>query len=57
MSSSAPSARPAPPLPECPPSQVGPCANCQQPTHRYGHGGNPLCVVCRAEVVANQDRK
>ncbi|WP_180686795.1 hypothetical protein [Streptomyces gossypiisoli] len=42
--------RSAPPLPECPPSQVGPCASCQHPTHRYGAGANPLCVVCMREL-------
>jgi hypothetical protein len=46
--------RPVPPAPECSPSQVGPCAVCQHPTHRYGHGGNPLCVLCRAEVEAGR---
>ncbi|GHB15798.1 hypothetical protein GCM10018777_55990 [Streptomyces albogriseolus] len=46
----APVARPKPPLPECAPSQVGPCSKCQQPCHRYGSGGNPLCVLCRREL-------
>lgn len=49
-------ARPKPPVPECPPNLVGPCASCQEPTHRYGHGGNPLCPVCRAPVLAAQKR-
>ncbi|MEQ4608510.1 hypothetical protein ACFWGE_30225 [Streptomyces bacillaris] len=31
-------------------TQTGPCARCQQPTHRYGHGGNPLCKVCREQL-------
>ena len=42
--------RPAPPT--CPSDQVGRCARCQQPCHRYGVGGNPLCALCRAEVEA-----
>lgn len=42
--------RPKPPAPECAPAQVGLCAKCQQPCHRYGHGGNPLCVLCRKEL-------
>lgn len=25
----------------------GPCARCQQPTRKYGPGGNPLCPTCR----------
>ncbi|MFF7631416.1 hypothetical protein ACWGH7_16390 [Streptomyces cyaneofuscatus] len=31
-------------------TQTGPCATCQQPTHRYGLGGNPLCASCRAKL-------
>ncbi|WP_346186380.1 hypothetical protein [Streptomyces osmaniensis] len=49
--------RPKPPAPTCAPAQVGPCAGCGHPTHRYGHGGNPLCVVCRAPVLARQVKK
>lgn len=30
----------------------GRCARCQQPTRRYGDGGNPLCPDCRARGVA-----
>ncbi len=26
---------------------IGPCARCQNPTRRYGPGGNPLCPACR----------
>lgn len=52
-----PADRPKPPAPECPPAYIGPCATCQQPTHRYGTGGNPLCVVCRAPVLARQAKK
>ena len=44
--------RTKPPAPECAPSQVGLCAKCQHPCHRYGPGGNPLCVICRSEVEA-----
>ena len=35
-------------------TQTGPCATCQQPTHRYGHGGNPLCPACRALLPAKK---
>ncbi|WP_267894101.1 hypothetical protein [Streptomyces sp. CB02613] len=35
-------------------TQTGPCARCRQPTHRYGHGGNPLCAKCRAELPAKK---
>ncbi|RSN55602.1 hypothetical protein DMH12_15400 [Streptomyces sp. WAC 04229] len=44
--SSTVSDRPVPPTPVCAPSQVGPCRSCQHPCHRYGLGGNPLCVLC-----------
>lgn len=30
---------------------VGPCSGCQRPTHRYGHGGSPLCQWCAAPVM------
>jgi hypothetical protein len=50
MSTPAMTDRPKPPAPECAPSQVGLCAKCQHPCHRYGHGGNPLCVLCRKEL-------
>ena len=46
--------RPKPPAPECAPSQVGLCARCQNPCHRYGYGGNPLCVLCRRDVEAGR---
>jgi hypothetical protein len=46
-----------PPAPVCPPAQVGPCAGCGHPTHRYGFGGCPLCVVCLAMVVEAQGGK
>ncbi|TQJ38011.1 hypothetical protein [Streptomyces sp. SLBN-115] len=32
-------------------SQVGPCATCQRKTHKYGHGGSPLCQWCMAPVL------
>nr|WP_260611617.1 hypothetical protein [Streptomyces sp. WAC04770] len=36
-------------------TQTGPCARCQQqPTHRYGHGGNPLCKACREQLPAKK---
>jgi hypothetical protein len=44
------SARPKPPAPECASSQVGPCRGCGHPTHRYGLGGNPLCVLCTRDL-------
>lgn len=33
---------------------TGPCASCQQPTHRYGPGGNPLCPDCLTRVEAGR---
>ncbi|MFE7948189.1 hypothetical protein [Streptomyces sp. NPDC057426] len=45
------------PAPTCPPDQVGLCAKCHKPTHRYGFGGNPLCPVCREAVLAPQKPK
>jgi hypothetical protein len=51
-------ATPPPPVTEPDPSArlapglVGPCAGCQRPTHKYGHGGLPLCQWCMATVVA-----
>ncbi|MFE4777821.1 hypothetical protein [Streptomyces sp. NPDC056713] len=38
-------------------SQMGPCAECQQPTPKYGTGANPLCVTCLAPVRARQEKK
>jgi len=46
------STAPKPPAPVCPPAQVGLCASCQHPTHRYGPGGSPLCVLCQAALDA-----
>ncbi|MFE6743860.1 hypothetical protein [Streptomyces tubercidicus] len=40
----------------CPPKEIGRCATCQQPCHRYGHGGNPLCAQCRAKVEAGRTK-
>ncbi|MGW6357793.1 hypothetical protein ACWFR5_22100 [Streptomyces sp. NPDC055092] len=37
-------------------SQMGPCAECQQPTPMYGHNANPLCVECLAPVRARQQK-
>ena len=48
--------RPKPPAPECALKDVGPCVSCQHPTHRYGHGGNPLCSVCLRPVRAAQKK-
>lgn len=36
----------------CSGEQVGRCATCHRRTHRYGHGGNPLCSYCFAEQSA-----
>ncbi|RSO40603.1 hypothetical protein DMH15_14685 [Streptomyces sp. WAC 06725] len=40
----------------CRSDQVGRCARCQQPCHRYGYGGNPLCVRCLAPVRATHGK-
>lgn len=44
--------RPKPPAPTCAPAYVGPCQGCQEPCHRYGPGGCPLCVLCLDAVEA-----
>ncbi|MFI5998534.1 hypothetical protein ACIBAC_42700 [Streptomyces sp. NPDC051362] len=48
---------PPPPISEpdpsalvCPGDKVGPCGTCQRKTHKYGHGGSPLCQWCMAPV-------
>ncbi|MEX5634385.1 hypothetical protein [Parafrankia sp. FMc2] len=28
------------------PADIGPCARCTTPHHRYGPGGRPLCPTC-----------
>ncbi len=51
---------PVPPVTEpdtsartCPSDQIGPCATCQRPTHKYGSGArSPLCEYCDAQAVA-----
>lgn len=48
-------ARPAPLA--CSPSQVGLCARCRMPCHRYGAGGNPLCATCREAVEVARGKK
>ncbi|MFF5894237.1 hypothetical protein ACFY72_36530 [Streptomyces globisporus] len=35
-------------------TQTGPCARCQQPTHRYGVGANPLCASCRSQLPSTK---
>lgn len=45
------------PAPTCAPGLVGPCVICQQPTHRYGSGGSPLCPVCLPAVEARQTKR
>lgn len=48
---------PPPPVTEPDPSAqrapglAGPCAGCQRQTHRYGHGGLPLCQWCMASAL------
>lgn len=49
----APAPRPSAPL-SCPSDQVGRCARCHQPCHRFGYGGNPLCLGCLEPVRAAQ---
>jgi len=44
--------RPKPPAPDCAPAYVGPCQGRQQPCHRYGPGGNPLCSICTRQLEA-----
>jgi hypothetical protein len=36
----------------CPPQLLGRCARWQEPCHRYGFGGNPLCQEHQTEVAA-----
>ncbi|MFE9812390.1 hypothetical protein [Streptomyces sp. NPDC005548] len=48
---------PTPPAPTCAPAHVGPCTGCGAPTHRYGLGGGPLCVICHAPVLAAQAKR
>ncbi|MEV0097339.1 hypothetical protein [Streptomyces sp. NPDC050738] len=47
--------RKAPPL-DCAPSQIGPCAHCQQPCRRYGVGARTLCDSCWADVEARRTK-
>ncbi|MEU2765107.1 hypothetical protein ABZ712_33690 [Streptomyces sp. NPDC006906] len=35
-------------------TQTGPCARCQQPTHRYGAGANPLSASCRLQLPSTK---
>ncbi|MFJ9776178.1 hypothetical protein ACIRVF_33935 [Kitasatospora sp. NPDC101157] len=35
----------------CEPWQIGPCAGCGAPIHRYGDGGIHACETCRARVA------
>ncbi|MET9206768.1 hypothetical protein ABZW38_16660 [Streptomyces bacillaris] len=35
-------------------TQTGPCARRRKPTHRYGHGGNPLCSDRKAQLPAKK---
>lgn len=41
----------------CPTDQVGQCALCHAKCHRYGPGGNPLCLSCLALVRVRQAKK
>ncbi|MFJ8547147.1 hypothetical protein ACIRFH_35305 [Streptomyces sp. NPDC093586] len=63
---------PAPPLPArketlarvlatppliCLGDQIGPCAACHRPTHKYGRGArSPLCEYCDAKAVERWGR-
>ncbi|MEU3640953.1 hypothetical protein AB0H23_32610 [Streptomyces albogriseolus] len=55
---------PVPPVTEpdkstqsCPSDQIGPCAMCQRPTHKYGHGArSPLCEYCDKVAVQKWGR-
>jgi putative DNA primase/helicase len=38
---------PALTVPKPSPGDIGPCAKCRAPHHRYGPGGQPLCQECR----------
>ncbi|MFJ5927629.1 hypothetical protein ACIQF6_34040 [Kitasatospora sp. NPDC092948] len=35
----------------CEPWQIGPCAGCGEPIHRYGDGGIHACDPCRARII------
>jgi hypothetical protein len=42
----------------CPGDQIGPCAACRRPTHKYGRGArSPLCEYCDAKAVERWGRK
>lgn len=41
----------------CLTDQVGECALCHAKCHRYGSGGNPLCLSCLALVRVRQAKK
>jgi hypothetical protein len=42
----------------CPGDQIGPCAACHRPTHKYGRGArSPLCEYCDAKAVERWGRK
>ncbi|MET9078607.1 hypothetical protein ABZX95_42275 [Streptomyces sp. NPDC004232] len=51
-----PVAEPDPSALVCPGNLVGPCATCQRKTHKYGHGGAPLCQWCAAPVMEGWGR-
>ncbi|MFJ3249038.1 hypothetical protein [Streptomyces sp. NPDC086782] len=44
-----PISEPDPSMAMCRGDQAGPCVTCHRKTHRYGHGGTPLCSWCAAE--------
>ncbi|MEU5757025.1 hypothetical protein [Streptomyces sp. NPDC047829] len=56
---------PVPPVTEpdtsartCPGDQIGPCAACRRPTHKYGTGArSPLCEYCDAKAAERWGRK
>ncbi|MFI8792579.1 hypothetical protein [Streptomyces sp. NPDC055105] len=41
----------------CSSDQVGECALCHAKCHRYGPGGNPLCLSCLVDVEAGRTKQ
>ncbi|WTX00965.1 hypothetical protein OG216_46930 (plasmid) [Streptomycetaceae bacterium NBC_01309] len=39
---------------DCPPWEVGPCAGCSNPVHRYGRNTGMYCAPCRTDRPAHQ---
>ncbi|GGJ67381.1 hypothetical protein GCM10010121_092640 [Streptomyces brasiliensis] len=56
-----PMTTPPPPITDpsaltCPGDKIGPCANCQRKTYKYGSGGSPLCQWCMGIFGNGSDR-